>query len=60
AGFCAAIAARQGRFDGYACACAAASLLIQAAETEGIKGAFVDPSELARAASAIAGAAWLP
>ena len=60
AGFCAAIAARQEPFDGYACACAAASLLIQAAGSEGIAGAFIDPAELARPAAAIAGAAWLP
>jgi len=70
AGFCAAIAARSAAsarcaaspqpFDGYACACAAASLLIQAAEADGIAGSFFDPAELARPAAAIAGAAWLP
>ena len=64
AGFCAAIAARIAAthkpFDGYACACAAASLLIQAAKSDGIAGAFIDPAELARPAAAIAGAAWLP
>jgi NAD(P)H-hydrate epimerase len=60
AGFCAAIAARQKPFDGYACACAAASLLIKAAESDGVAGAFIDPAELVRPAAAIAGAAWLP
>jgi NAD(P)H-hydrate epimerase len=60
AGFCAAIAGRQKKFDGYACICAAASLLIQAAKSEGIAGTFVDPAEIAKAASAIAGKAWLP
>ena len=65
AGFCAAIAARsavsgQKPFDGYACACAAASLLIQAANSERIAGKFIDPAELAGAAAAIAGSAWLP
>jgi NAD(P)H-hydrate epimerase len=64
AGFCAAIAARdavaQKTFDGYACACAAASLLIQAAGSEGVAGTFIDPAELTRPAAAIAGAAWLP
>jgi len=62
AGFCAAIAARsaqEGVFDGYTCACAAASLLVQAAESEGIAGNFIDPGELARAAAAIAGNAWI-
>jgi len=58
AGFCAAVASRP--FDGYACACAAASLLMQAAKAEGVAGAFIDPAELARPAAIIAGAAWLP
>jgi NAD(P)H-hydrate epimerase len=72
AGFCAAIAARsaasarsavaaaQQPFDGYACACAAASLLVRAAEADGVAGSFFDPAELVRPAAAIAGAAWLP
>jgi len=65
AGFCAAMAARNAAsarkpFDGYACACAAASLLIQAAKSDGVAGSFFDPAELARPAAAIAGAAWLP
>jgi NAD(P)H-hydrate epimerase len=60
AGFCAAIATRQKPFDGYACACAAASLLIQAAKAAGLAGVFFDPAGLARPAAAIAGAAWLP
>jgi len=62
AGFCSSIAARwracdPGAFDAYACACAAGALLMQASKT--IAGKFVDPSEIARAASVIAGAAWL-
>ena len=60
AGFCAGMAARQKPFDGYACACAAASLLIQAAKSDGVAGAFIDPAELVRPAAVIAGAAWLP
>jgi NAD(P)H-hydrate epimerase len=60
AGFCAGMAARQKPFDGFACACAAASLLIQAAKSDGVAGAFIDPAELVRPAAAIAGAAWLP
>jgi ADP-dependent NAD(P)H-hydrate dehydratase / NAD(P)H-hydrate epimerase len=66
AGFCASIAARwraitdRNSLDMYACACAAASLLIQAAKAKDIVGAFFDPAELAQAAAAIAGAAWLP
>jgi NAD(P)H-hydrate epimerase len=60
AGFCVAVAARQTAFDGNACACAAASLLIRAAESSGVAGSFFDPAELARPAAAIAGAAWLP
>jgi len=64
AGLCAAIAARsaaaRGSLDLYACACAAASLLIQAAKTKDIAGTFFDPGELATAAAVIAGAAWLP
>ena len=60
AGFCAAIAARSaGEFDGYACACAAAALLMRAAGSEGIADSFVDPGDLVRVAAAIAGAAWI-
>ena len=62
AGLCAAIAARMARqgdtFDGYTCVCAAASLLIQAGQSTGSR--FSDPAEIAQAAAAIAGAAWLP
>jgi NAD(P)H-hydrate epimerase len=58
AGFCAAIAARQKPFDGYACILAAASLLIRAAD--GVAASFFDPAELARSASLVAGEAWLP
>jgi NAD(P)H-hydrate epimerase len=67
AGLCAAIAARASAarrgpaaaFDGYACACAAAALLVEAAGAPGIAGRFIDPGELADAAAAIAGKAWL-
>jgi hypothetical protein len=62
AGFCSSIAARFrvcGAFDAYACARAAGALLIKAAGSKGIAGKFVDPAEIAQAASAIAGAAWL-
>jgi hypothetical protein len=34
--------------------------LIRAAETKEIAGRFVDPEEIAHAAAAVAGAAWLP
>ena len=62
AGFCSSIATRwkacePDSFDAYACACAAGALLMQASKT--IAGKFVDPSEIAQAASVIAGAAWL-
>jgi NAD(P)H-hydrate epimerase len=61
AGFCSSSAARWKacalEFDAYACACAAGALLIHAAK--GIAGKFADPAEIAQAASAIAGAAWL-
>jgi NAD(P)H-hydrate epimerase len=75
AGFCASIAARwgaiaassaaaRGSVDIHACACAAASLLVQAAlpaaKAKDIAGAFFDPAELAKTAASIAGAAWLP
>jgi len=65
AGFCAAIAARSAA-DMHTCACAAASLLVQAATpaalpaAKDIGGVFFDPAELARAAAALAGSAWLP
>ena len=58
AGFCAAIAARTGNI--YNSACAAASLLIKAAEAKSIAGCFADPAETANAAAFIAGKAWLP
>jgi NAD(P)H-hydrate epimerase len=60
AGFCAAIAARMKRsahFDGYACALAAATLLIETGRSIGNR--FIDPVDLAEKAAAIAGAAWL-
>jgi NAD(P)H-hydrate epimerase len=64
AGFCAAIAAHQmraagGVFDGYACACAAAALLIEAVQAPAIAGRFIDPAELADQAASIAGRTWL-
>ena len=59
AGFCSSIAARPGTgaFDAYACARAAGALLVQAAKSTG--GKFADPQEIAQAAAAVAGAAWL-
>jgi NAD(P)H-hydrate epimerase len=76
AGFCAGIAARclAANRDGpglaalseapppdlYACALAAAALLIRAAEDPLIAGRFTDPLELADRAADIAGRAWLP
>jgi NAD(P)H-hydrate epimerase len=72
AGFCAAISARWGyaaaqttakhgnsNCPWWTCACAAASLLVRAAESGGIAGSFVDPGELSRAAASIAGSTWL-
>jgi len=44
-------------FDAYACARAAGALLIEAAKS--VAGKFADPSETARAAASLAGAAWL-
>jgi NAD(P)H-hydrate epimerase len=63
AGFCAGIAARcfaagEGP-DLYACALAAAALLIRTAELF-FAGRFADPLELADKAADIAGRAWLP
>jgi NAD(P)H-hydrate epimerase len=64
AGFCAAIAARMRKsgapFDGYACAAAAASLLIRAAQSPELAGRFADPKEVADKAASLAGSAWLP
>jgi NAD(P)H-hydrate epimerase len=64
AGFCAAIAARMrkqgGGFDGYACAVAAASLLIRAGQSPELAGRFADPVEIADTAASLAGSAWLP
>jgi len=64
AGFCASVAARWkargiGAFDAYACARAAGALLIRSAGSKDIAGKFADPAEIALAAAAIAGAAWL-
>jgi NAD(P)H-hydrate epimerase len=60
AGLCAALAARavrEGCFDPYNCAAAAAALLLKAAESADI---FLDPLELADRVAAVAAAAWLP
>ncbi|MDR0386677.1 MAG: bifunctional ADP-dependent NAD(P)H-hydrate dehydratase/NAD(P)H-hydrate epimerase [Treponema sp.] len=62
AGFCAALAARTARagiFDGYACAAAAAGLLIAAASAPENARRFLDPADLASAAASLAGGAWL-
>ncbi len=64
AGICVAIAARTyraGCFDAYTCACAAASLLIEAGNTVvGQDCAFIDPLDLVAAVSHTAASAWLP
>jgi NAD(P)H-hydrate epimerase len=64
AGFCAALAARMRRsgavFDGYACAAAAAALLIRAGQSPDLAGRFVDPLEIADKAASLAGSVWLP
>ena len=62
AGICAAIAARmvrEGRFDAYNCAAAAAGLLIACAKADDIRKRFTDPLELADKAAVLAGEAWL-
>ena len=62
AGLCAAIAARtarEGRFDAYNCAAAAASLLIACAKADDLRKRFTDPLELADKAAGLAGEAWL-
>jgi NAD(P)H-hydrate epimerase len=64
AGFCAALAARMAKssrdFDPYACAAAAAALLLETGRSPEFARRFVDPLELAGRAAAIAGDAWLP
>jgi NAD(P)H-hydrate epimerase len=64
AGFCAALAARMrgsgAAFDPYACACAAAALLIRAGQSPDLAGRFTDPLEIADKAASLAGSAWLP
>jgi NAD(P)H-hydrate epimerase len=64
AGFCAALAARTrasgAAFDPYACACAAAALLIRAARSPDLAGRFTDPLEIADKAASLAGSLWLP
>jgi len=62
AGLCAAIAARiarEGLFDAYYCAAAAASLLIACAKADDLRKRFTDPLELAGKAASLAGEAWL-
>jgi NAD(P)H-hydrate epimerase len=63
AGFCVAIAARAKRrdlkFDGYACAAAAAALIIESAKSPEFARRFTDPLELADKAAELAGAVWL-
>jgi NAD(P)H-hydrate epimerase len=64
AGFCAALAARMRRsgaaFDAYACAAAAAALLIRAGQSPELAGRFADPLEIADKAASLAGSVWLP
>jgi NAD(P)H-hydrate epimerase len=64
AGFCAALAARMRRsgaaFDPYACAVAAAALLIRAGQAPELAGHFTDPREIADQAASLAGSVWLP
>jgi NAD(P)H-hydrate epimerase len=62
AGFCAALAARtarNGAFDGYSCASAAAGLLIASASAPENSRRFLDPLDLADTAARLAGEAWL-
>jgi len=62
AGICAAIAARmvrEGGFDAYNCAAAAAGLLIASAKADNLRKRFTDPLELAGKAAELAGEAWL-
>jgi NAD(P)H-hydrate epimerase len=62
AGFCAAVAARmkkQGFYDGFTCAAAAAALLVETGRAPDMARRFADPLELAEKAASLAGAAWL-
>jgi len=62
AGICAGIAARtarEGGFDAYNCAAAAAGLLIASAKADNLRKRFTDPLELAGKAAELAGVAWL-
>ena len=63
AGICAAIASRMVKekeaFNAYACAAAAASLLIESGRARGLRARFADPLEIADRAADLAGAAWL-
>ena len=49
---------QRSAFDGFSCAAAAATLLMEAGRA--LAGTFFDPGELAHAAAGIAGRAWLP
>lgn len=62
AGFCAAIAARmkrQGGYDGYTCAAAAAALLAETGRAPDTARSFMDPLNWAEKAASLAGEAWL-
>jgi NAD(P)H-hydrate epimerase len=62
AGICAGIAARtarEGGFDAYNCAAAAAGLLIASAKADTLRKRFTDPLEFAGKAAELAGVAWL-
>jgi NAD(P)H-hydrate epimerase len=62
AGLCADIAARmvrEGCFDAFTCAAAAASLLVASGCSNGLKTRFTDPVEIAGSAADLAGKAWL-
>jgi NAD(P)H-hydrate epimerase len=62
AGICVAVAARmkkQGCYDGYTCAVAAAALLAETGGAPDIAHRFADPLDLAEKAASLAGTAWL-
>jgi hypothetical protein len=51
--------ARLGIYDGFACAAAAAALLVAAGRSEKAAARFSDPLEFADIAADLAGQAWL-
>ena len=62
AGFCAALSARmskEGGFDLFDCAAAAATLFIKTGKSKELAARFTDPLELADYAADLAGWAWL-